>query len=143
MTRISIVLFSFILSACATTKQYFPMGTPDNLTPGNALIKVERRYQGVLGIGRSVEIADDGKVVGQVSAGEHLIWQRPAGDFQLQLVSAFGIVSNPIPLKVTAEPGKQYDFVVFYCRRDGPEGWACGHRNWPRRGSMVLQPRER
>lgn len=130
MTRISIVLFSFILSACATTKQYFPMGSPDNLTPGNALIKVERKYEGA-GMGRSVEISDDGKVVGQVAVGEHLIWQRPAGEFQLQLVPKALVVSNPIPLKVTAEPGKQYDFEVFF-------------RNWPRRGSsMVLQPKER
>lgn len=113
MTRIVIILLSISLCACATTQQYLPVSDQSNLTPGNALTKVERQI-GFMGSGRSIEISDDGKVVGQIAPGEFLIWQRPAGIFELQIVPKALVVSHPVPLKVDAKSGERYDFEVFW-----------------------------
>jgi len=107
---LTVVLF---LTACSTTQQYLPLASLENLSAGNALIKVERRND-FIGSGRSLEISDNGKVVGAISPGKYLIWQRPAGDFVLQIVPAFLAASNPIPLNIRAEAGKQYNFLVYW-----------------------------
>jgi hypothetical protein len=107
---LTVVLF---LTACSTTQQYLPLASLENLSAGNALIKVERRND-FIGSGRSLEISDNGKVVGAISPGKYLIWQRPAGDFVLQIVPAFLAASNPIPLNIRTEAGKQYNFLVYW-----------------------------
>lgn len=104
----TVVLF---LAACATTQQYVPLASSENLSAGNALIKVERRND-FIGSGRSLQISDNGKVVGAISPGKYLIWQRTAGYFVLQILAA----SNSTPLYISAEAGKHYNFVVY------PEG---------------------
>jgi hypothetical protein len=113
MKRIVIIFWAIILSACATTKQYAPVSDLSNLSPGNVLIKVERRSD-FMGSGRSIEVSDDGTIVGQVAPGEFLVWQRPAGIFVLQLVPKTGVISNPVPLKIDAKSGQQYDFEIFW-----------------------------
>jgi hypothetical protein len=113
MKTIGMFLLGIFLSGCASTHQYLPVSDINNLAPGNVLIKVERRYE-FMGGGRSVEVSDDGKVVGQVARGETLIWQRPAGIFEIQLVPAVFIVSDPVPIKVDGKSGKQYDFEIFW-----------------------------
>jgi len=67
-----------------------------------------------MGAGRSLDISDDGRIVGQLGPGKYLIWQRPAGEFQLQIEPAAFAASHPIPLNVKAEAGKQYVFEVFW-----------------------------
>ncbi len=78
---------------------------------GDALVKVEPRND-FIGSGRSLQISDNGKVVGAISPGKYLIWQRTAGYFVLQILAA----SNSTPLYISAEAGKHYNFVVY------PEG---------------------
>jgi hypothetical protein len=109
------ILFTatLLLAACATTQQYLPLASSENLSSGNSLIKVERREE-VIGSGRSIEIADNGKAVGAVSPGKHLVWQRPAGDFELQIVPAALAASKPMPLKIHVEAGRQYTFLVYW-----------------------------
>jgi hypothetical protein len=109
------VLFTVVLflAACATTQQYLPLASSENLSAGNALIKVERRDE-LIGSGRSLEISDNGKVVGAISPGKYLIWQRPGGDFVLQIVPAALAASKPMPLNIRAEAGKQYNFLVYW-----------------------------
>jgi len=114
LRRQSVVLFLvLLLGACASTKQYEPVASMTTLAPGNALIRVERQ-SGFMGSGRSLEISDNGKVVGQVGPGDSLVWQRPAGSFDLQLVAAALAASNPVPIKVNAEAGREYQFEVFW-----------------------------
>jgi hypothetical protein len=100
------------LAACATTQQYVPLASFENLSAGNALIRVERRND-FIGSTQSLQISDNGRVIGAISPGKYLIWQRPAGDFVLQIVPAFSAASNPTPLNIRAEAGKQYNFLVY------------------------------
>jgi hypothetical protein len=113
MRKGAIILLVIVLGGCATTHQYFPVSDVNNLSPGNVLIKVERRSD-FMGSGRSIEVSDDGKVVGQVAPGESLIWQRPAGIFEIQLVPKTLLLSDPVPIKVDGKSGKQYDFEIFW-----------------------------
>jgi hypothetical protein len=113
MKKVAITLLLIVLGGCATTHQYLPVSDMSNLSPGNVLIKVERRSE-FMGSGRSIEVSDDGKVVGQVAPGETLIWQRPSGIFEIQLVPATLMVSDPVPIKVDGKSGKQYDFEMFW-----------------------------
>lgn len=113
MRKGAIILLVIVLGGCATTHQYLPVSDLSKLSPGNVLIKVERR-SGFLGSGRSIEVSDDGKVAGQVAPGESLIWQRPAGIFEIQLVPATLMISDPVPIKVEGKSGKQYEFEIFW-----------------------------
>jgi hypothetical protein len=101
-----------LLAVCARTQQYVPLAGFENLSAGNALIKVERRND-FIGSSQSLQISDDGRVVGAISPGKYLIWQRPAGDFVLQIVATLLAGSNLTPLSIRAEAGKQYNFVVY------------------------------
>jgi hypothetical protein len=105
----TVVLF---LAACATTQQYVPIASLENLSAGNALIKVERRID-FIGFDRTLQISDNGRVVGAISPGKYLIWQRPAGDFVLQIVPEFYGATNPTLLNIRAKAGKQYNFLVY------------------------------
>jgi hypothetical protein len=116
MKKIAIVFLGIVLGGCVTTHQYVPVSDQDSLSPGNALIKVERRSD-LAGYGRAIELSDDGKIVGQVASGEFLIWQRPAGIFELRLVPNIFVVMDPVPLTVDARPGKQYEFEIFWGNR--------------------------
>jgi hypothetical protein len=105
MKKIAIVFLGIFLVGCVTTHQYVPVSDHDSLSPGNVLIKVERRSD-LAGYGRAIEISDDGRIVGQVASGEFLIWQRPAGIFELRLVPNIFVVMDPVPLTVDGKPGK-------------------------------------
>ena len=105
----TIILF---LAACATSQQYVPLASFENLSAGNVLIKVERRID-FIGYDQSIQISDNGRVVGAISPGKYLMWQRPAGDFVLQIVPAFSEAPNPTPVGIHAEAGKQYNFLVY------------------------------
>jgi hypothetical protein len=113
MKTIAIVFLGIIMGGCATTQQYLPVSDQSSLSPGNVLIRVERRSD-LMGSGRSIEVSDDGKIVGQVAPGEFLIWQRPVGIFELQLVPKTLVVSNPVPIKIEGKSGHQYDFEIFW-----------------------------
>jgi len=113
MRRFVVVLIAVTISACATTEQYVDVGNYKNLAPGNALIRVDRKNEFV-GSGRSLKISDNGRVVGQLSPGNYLMWQRPAGEFQLQIVPAFLAASHPIPLETTARPGEELIFEIAW-----------------------------
>lgn len=113
MRKWVIILLVIVLGGCATTHQYLPVSDLSNLSPGNVLVKVERRSE-FMGSGRSIEVSDDGKVAGQVAPGESLIWQRSAGIFEIQLVPAALMISDPVPIKVDGKSGKQYDFEIFW-----------------------------
>jgi len=91
---------------------YLPVSDQIILSAGYVTIKVERRSE-FAGSGRSIEISDDGKIVGEIASGESLIWQRPAGIFELQLVPKTFVVSNPVPIRIDGESGHQYDFEIF------------------------------
>ena len=101
-----------LLAVCARTQQYVPLASFENLSAGNALIKVDRRND-FIGSGQSLQISDNGRVVGAISPGKYLIWQRPAGDFVLQIVPTLLAASNLKPLNIHAEAGKQYNFLVY------------------------------
>lgn len=114
MKRIAfVVTTALVLAGCATTQQYVPAASQETLTPGNVLVKIERK-EGFLGAARSVEVSDDGKVVGELASGKSLTYQRPAGDFVLQLVPKSGMVSNPKPVDVHGIAGKQYNFSIYW-----------------------------
>jgi len=113
MKKIAIVLVGIFLSGCATTRQYLPVADQNTLSPGNVLIKVERHIEFVCSR-ESVEVSDDGKVVGQLAPGGFLIWQRPAGIFQLKLIQKDLVVRNPVPVIVDGKSGQQYDFEIFW-----------------------------
>lgn len=53
----------------------------------------------------------------QVGSGESLVWQRPAGIFELQLVPKAFVVSNPVSIKTEGKSGDQYDFEIFWGKR--------------------------
>jgi len=101
-----------LLAVCARTQQYVPLASFENLSAGNALIKVERRND-FIGFSQSLQISDNGRVVGAISPGKYLIWQPPAGDFVLQIVPTLLAASNSTPLKIRAEARKQYNFFVY------------------------------
>jgi len=101
-----------LLAVCARTQQYVPLASFENLSAGNALIRVERKND-FIGSGQYLQISDNGRVVGMVSPGKYLIWQRPAGDFVLQIVPAFFGAPNLTPLNIRAEAGKQYNFLMY------------------------------
>ena len=101
-----------LLAVCARTQQYVPLASFENLSAGNTLIKVERRND-LIGAGQSVKISDNGRVVGSLSPGKYIIWQRPAGDFLLGIVPMFYGGPDSTPLNVLAEAGKQYNFRVY------------------------------
>lgn len=115
LTKVATFLLAavLVLTGCATTQQYVPAASKENLAAGNVLIQIERQ-EGFVGGGRSVAISDDGKVVGELSPGKSLIYQRPAGDFVLQLVPSTLAVSNPIPITIHSTAGKQYNFTVYW-----------------------------
>lgn len=117
MKKITIIFLGFLISGCASTHQYFPVSGQSNLSPGNALIRVDRRSE-LAGSGRSIEVTDDGKVIGQVAPGEFLIWQRPAGIFELKLVPNKFLVTNPIPIRVDAKSGQFCEFEIFWGNHD-------------------------
>jgi len=106
------LIVMFWVTGCATTSQNVPVATTDNLETGNALILVNRPA-GFLGSGRSVEVTDNGKIVGKVSSGKMLSWQREAGPFVIKLVESFGAVVNPKPIDLNVVAGETYRFEVF------------------------------
>lgn len=112
MRVILLSLISVLLIGCATTGPEMPVATMENLKPGNALIIV-KRADSFLGAARSVGVTDGEKVIGRVSNGKSISWQRPAGGMELNLVPSFGMVSKQPPLKQTVAAGKKYTFETF------------------------------
>ena len=100
-----------LMSGCATTQQV-PLANEKNLRQGNALIKVERE-SGFMGGGRSVEITDNGKVVGDLSQGKSLVWQRKAGSMSLNISPSFGMVKEFPPINENVKAGKTYAYKTY------------------------------
>jgi len=101
-----------VFTGCAITCQNVPLANINNLQEGNALITVNR-VSNLLGAARSVEVTDNGVIIGKVSSGKSLSWQRPAGKMRLELVESFGAVLYPTPINITVEAGKEYNFEIF------------------------------
>lgn len=99
---------------CAATSQRRPIASESTLEPGNALIKVERIYNFVGG-GRKIAISDNGELIGSLASdGGVLVWQRPAGEMQLN-----GYRSKADPLIVQVVGGKVYEFTVGFQSSSG------------------------
>ena len=114
MNKFLIVLFVGLgLAGCATTKQNVPAATMDTLKVGNALIRVERE-SGLVGSGRSTEVTDNGVIVGQLSPGNSITWERPSGTLVISLAPAKLAVKNLTPLRVDAISGQEYEFRIFW-----------------------------
>ncbi len=101
-----------LLTACASTKQYAPMATHDQLKAGNALIVVKRE-SGFIGGGRSIEITDNGVKTGSLAPGDSISWQRPEGPMEINLAPAALMVSPGIPIHVDVIAGQEYHFATF------------------------------
>lgn len=102
-----------LLSACATTKQYTPMATREELKTGNALIRIERET-GIIGAGRSVEVTDNGVKTGSLSPGNSITWERSAGPMDINLAPAALAVTQGEPIHVDVVAGNEYQFVTMW-----------------------------
>jgi len=102
---------ALLMSGCVTS-QNLPIASASNLATGNALIKVERE-SGFMGGGRSAEVTDNGKVVGNLSQGKSLAWQRKAGKMALNLTPSFAITKKFPPIIENVQAGKTYEYKVY------------------------------
>jgi len=112
MKVVLLSLVSILVIGCATTGQDMPVITMENLAPGNALISVNRASS-ILGAGRTIRVTDNKKVVGKVSSGRSIVWQRPAGEMNIQLVPSFGMVKEQPPIKFNVKAGKKYYYRIY------------------------------
>lgn len=107
------------LYGCASTNQYVPVATFDSLDTGNALIAVQRE-SGFMGGGVSVDVTDNGEIVGEVASGDSLTWQRAAGNMDITLAPlTLNVKDNLKPLHVKVVAGEQYNFKVFLSMEEG------------------------
>ena len=107
---IGISLIAFVMSGCVTS-QNLPVANQKNLIPGNALIKVERE-KGFIGGGRQVDVTDNAKLIGELSQGKSLVWQRKPGKMALNLVPSWGTVKAFPPIIENVKAGKTYNYIV-------------------------------
>ena len=114
MKIVAISSTALLMSGCVTSQQ-MPIASTNNLASGNALIKVERE-SGFMGSGRSVEVTDNGKIVGKLSQGKSLVWQRKKGKISLNLSPSFGAVKKFPPIIENVKAGKTYEYKVYLSR---------------------------
>lgn len=107
------LLFLAMSAGCATTKQAVPVASFNNLKSGNALIVVHRRNE-TMGKARNVEVIDGDTLIGHVSGGKSLIWQRPAGEVLLSLAAASQLVNEWQNVSDVVKAGKKHEYLVYW-----------------------------
>ena len=75
MKKLILFLSSALIFGCATTTQKVPIANMKVLKSGNALINV-KRLESFGGGARTIELSDNGKIIGEVSSGKYLTWQQ-------------------------------------------------------------------
>ena len=112
MKKLILLLSSALIFGCATTSQKVPVATMSALKNGNALISV-KRLESFGGGARAVEVSDNGQIIGEVSSGKSLTWQRKAGNMRVKLTPSYGMVIGERAIKAKVKSGKRYDFEIF------------------------------
>ena len=112
MKKIILLLSSALIFGCATTSQKVPFANMAQLKSGNALISV-KRLEAFGGGGRTIEVSDNGKIIGEVSSGKSLSWQRKAGNMQLMLTPSAGMVVGKQSITSKVKSGKRYSYEIY------------------------------
>ena len=112
MKKIILLLSSALIFGCATTSQKVPVANMGKLKAGNSLISV-KRLEAFGGGGRTIEVTDNGKIIGEVSSGKSLIWQRKAGNMNLVLTPSTGMVVGKQSIKSKVKSGKRYGYEIY------------------------------
>ncbi len=113
MKKIILFLCCVILTGCASTTQFVPLANEKNLADGNVLINVHRKNEFVGG-GRAVKVKDNDTVIGEVTPGKSLVWQRSPGKMVLKLVPSALAVSDQPPIEEDAVIGYIYNYLVYW-----------------------------
>ena len=112
MKKIILLLSSALIFGCATTSQKVPIANMAQLKSGNALISV-KRLEAFGGGGRTIEVSDNGKIIGEVSSGKSLNWQRKGGNLKLKLTPSIGMVVGNQSIKSRVKAGKRYSYEIY------------------------------
>jgi len=126
MKKLICLFLGFVLTGCTSiSEQLVPVATPESITPGNAVIIVERKDEDNASA-HLVEVTDNGKVIGKLGVGinrhkskpeisqyHQLIWERPAGIMKLKLTPGTMVKEAP-PITENIEAGKIYKYIVKF-----------------------------
>jgi hypothetical protein len=99
-----------LLIGCASTHQVVPVAT-GSIAANSARIVVKRE-SAYAGSGAPMFIIDSGKQIGSVASGGELIWDRIAGPMELTAFYDHIGNGNPVPARISVEPGMSYLFMV-------------------------------
>ena len=112
MKKLILLLSSTLIFGCATTSQKVPVANMAQLKAGNALISV-KRLEAFGGGGRTIEVTDNGKVIGEVTSGKSLTWQRKAGNMEIALTPSYGMVVGKQSIKSKVKSRKRYSYEIY------------------------------
>ena len=113
------IIFLVILFGCATTYQNLPIPDSESIKSENVRIKITRTESLQLG-GKTFEVYDDGKFVGNLGFNKPLVWDRPAGEVNLSIRLSFiaKYIYNFSPsirssaISFSTEPNKVYELYL-------------------------------
>jgi hypothetical protein len=103
---------TFLFTLGCATRQFVPRTNLRSPHPDHARIYV-KRASAYGAVARTVQVEDNGRIVGKVGNGGILVWDRPPGMMRLSLTPSWGTVakySSPLNQKVNA--GKIYMFKL-------------------------------
>jgi hypothetical protein len=113
------ILNILLLAGCAPpTKQV--VNFPESLKPvsDKVIIRLIRDSQ-FRGGGATTVVKDNSKLIGYLSSGGELRWQREPGEMNLQLIPKVGFITGRLyQIHMDTEEGKLYTFRI-YCPKDG------------------------
>ena len=113
------IIFLVILFGCATTYQNLPIPDSESIKSENVRIKITRT-ESLQGGGKTFEVYDDGKFVGNLGFNKPLVWDRPAGEVNLSIRLSFiaKYIYNFSPsirssaISFSTEPNKVYELYL-------------------------------
>jgi hypothetical protein len=107
---LTICLIAVNLVGCISTHQVVPVATGSIAT--NSARIVVKRESAYAGSGAPMFIVDSGKQIGFIASGGELIWDRIAGPMELTAFYDHIGNGNPVPVRISVEPGMSYLFMV-------------------------------
>jgi len=107
---LTICLIAVHLVGCISTHQIVPVATGSIAT--NSARIVVKRESAYAGSGAPMFIIDSGTQIGFIASGGELIWDRIAGPMELTAFYDHIGNGNPVPVRISVEPGMSYLFMV-------------------------------
>jgi hypothetical protein len=107
---LAVCLIATYLTGCISTNQVVPVAT-GSIAANSARIVVKRE-SAYAGSGAPMFIIDSGKQIGSIASGGELIWDRIAGPMELTAFYDHIGNGNPVPARISVEPGMSYLFIV-------------------------------